>query len=382
RRQQLTSCLLIKANVSNKRFPFKNAEYLKNAKDSSEPSCRGMRLVRADIEWILAHTQETSVDLRGADLSHADLSGLSFNEARFGLTKSEQAKAKEDQCIYARAHLENANLERAGLERAHLHQVYMEGAQLNKAHLENADLSDAQLQHTNFTEAHLGKTNLRNASLSGAYFKEAILASKDGVGPYLVDVHWENCNLAFLDLSPIKMLGEEYQAYKEYDEAGQKKIEQDHIEEHQSAVRANRQLALALGSQGLNEEASRFAYRAQLIQRVLYWKQHKIGAALFSFLLDALAGYGYKPQRSLIAYIIVIFSFMCFYLLNAHFALPHLTWDEALVLSVSSFHGRGFFPQDIVLGSTYARISAVEAILGLFIEISFIATFTQRFFGK
>ena len=78
----------------------------------------------------------------------------------------------------------------------------------------------------------------------------------------------------------------------------------------------------------------------------------------------------------------LIFGFMGLYLLNAHFVAPHLRWDEALVLSVSSFHGRGFFTQDITLGDTYARLAAVEAVVGLFIEISFIATFTQRFLGS
>jgi hypothetical protein len=70
------------------------------------------------------------------------------------------------------------------------------------------------------------------------------------------------------------------------------------------------------------------------------------------------------------------------YLLNAQIVAPHLTWDQALVLNVSSFHGRGFFEQDITLGSGYARLAAAEAVPGLLIEISFIATFTQRFFGK
>jgi hypothetical protein len=34
------------------------------------------------------------------------------------------------------------------------------------------------------------------------------------------------------------------------------------------------------------------------------------------------------------------------------------------------------------LGDNLARIAAVEAILGLLIEITFIATFTQRFFAR
>jgi len=33
-------------------------------------------------------------------------------------------------------------------------------------------------------------------------------------------------------------------------------------------------------------------------------------------------------------------------------------------------------------GDTFARLAAAEAVLGLLIEISFIATFTQRFFGR
>jgi hypothetical protein len=52
------------------------------------------------------------------------------------------------------------------------------------------------------------------------------------------------------------------------------------------------------------------------------------------------------------------------------------------VLSISRFHGRGFFVSSISLGDNLARIAAGEAIIGLLIEIIFIATFTQRFFAR
>jgi hypothetical protein len=52
---------------------------------------------------------------------------------------------------------------------------------------------------------------------------------------------------------------------------------------------------------------------------------------------------------------------------NAQFAAPHLSWDEALALSVSSFHGRGFFNSGVSLGDTLARLAAGEAIIGLLI---------------
>jgi hypothetical protein len=60
----------------------------------------------------------------------------------------------------------------------------------------------------------------------------------------------------------------------------------------------------------------------------------------------------------------------------------HLEWYEALVLSLSSFHGRGFFPQGISLGDPVAIAAAFEAVTGLFIELVVIATFTQRFFSR
>jgi hypothetical protein len=90
----------------------------------------------------------------------------------------------------------------------------------------------------------------------------------------------------------------------------------------------------------------------------------------------------YKPERSLFAYLGAILGFAAHFLLNSHFVAPHLTWDEAIVLSMSSFHGRGFFNPSITLGDTYAQLAALEDFVGLVIEVSFIATFTQRFFGR
>lgn len=132
----------------------------------------------------------------------------------------------------------------------------------------------------------------------------------------------------------------------------------------------------------MNEAADRYAYRAQLMQRSVLRLRRRWGAAFGSWLLDAVSGYGYRPMRSVVAYFAIILFFAGLYLLNGQFAAPHLRWDEALVLSISSFHGRGFFTTGINLGDTLARLAAGEAIIGLLIEITFIATFTQRFFAR
>jgi len=150
-------------------------------------------------------------------------------------------------------------------------------------------------------------------------------------------------------------------------------------------VRANRQLAVALQAQGLNEEAAHFAYRAQKLQCVVLRRQRKFGQYLFSFFLDLLAGYGYRPGRSVILYLVIIIGFALAYFVFGHLSL----WPpDAFVFSVTSFHGRGFFPSlgdpkhPLTLHEPLVMLAALEAIVGLLIEISFIATFTKRFFGS
>jgi len=44
--------------------------------------------------------------------------------------------------------------------------------------------------------------------------------------------------------------------------------------------------------------------------------------------------------------------------------------------------GRGFFPGSLPLGDWVARIAAGEAVIGLFIELILIATFSKRFLGN
>ena len=64
-----------------------------------------------------------------------------------------------------------------------------------------------------------------------------------------------------------------------------------------------------------------------------------------------------------------------------HLLGTHL-WNEAIVVSMTAFHGRGFFPDQFHPGDPQALVAAIEAFVGLLIEVTFIATLTQRLFGK
>jgi hypothetical protein len=139
---------------------------------------------------------------------------------------------------------------------------------------------------------------------------------------------------------------------------------------------------VALRSQGLNEDADRFAYRAQRLQRRVLRQQGHLVRALGSWLLDVVAGYGYRPIRSLIAYVIIICAFAAAYFALGSANGQALSWNEAIVISMTAFHGRGFFSAVFQPGDLQAAVAAVEAFIGLLIEIVLIATFTQRFFAR
>jgi uncharacterized protein YjbI with pentapeptide repeats len=377
----------------------------------------GIPLSRADVEWLLAthisdgvrgpvewndlsQREREGLDLRGADLRHADLHSLPLARVHAGPNLREWLRSTSEQREQASVHLEGANLFGAHLEGAILNFAHLEGADLTQAHLEGAFIGDAHLEGKRqpMQGAPTRKKDswaiLWPAELREAYFDSATKFVRTTFGDdefgvvCLLDAHWNGVNLASVKwMQPRRrqltglILGDERKAWQSTDAKGKRKTSSQRTEEFEEAVRANYQLSTALRANGVSDYADHFAYRAKALQRHVLIRQRRYLSAFGSWLLDLISGYGYKPLRSFITYILVILGFGALYLLNAQFAAPHLTWDEALVLSVSSFHGRGFFSSGISLGDTLARLAAGEAIIGLLIEITFIATFTQRFFA-
>ena len=377
---------------------------------------RGIKLSRADVEWLLAqhedgrgpidvhnpeHAGRIGIDLRGADLRGANLRALPLAGMLGGLNGRERNRAQEGRDIAA-VHLEGAVLSETHLEKAELYMAHLERADFFKAHLAGASLRKAHMEGTSLRQAYLVALDehyndrwqdmattipmIPPADLRAAFFDSVTDLRNIHLGDVehgfvrLADVHWADVNLAIIDWSLMKMLGDEGRAHAV---ARDKKSDKENsIESYREAVRAYRQLAVALQAQGLNEEAAHFSYRAQVLQREVVKLQGKVGTYIFSLFLDTLAGYGYKPARSIFAYVLVIVCFAILYFILGHVVGPVLSPLGSLVFSVTSFHGRGFFPGGIKLDDPITVMAAVEAIIGLTIEISFIATFTQRFFGN
>jgi hypothetical protein len=209
-------------------------------------------------------------------------------------------------------------------------------------------------------------------------FVEVILDSDTS----LADVQWSDAPLTRVKWDQLPRLGDEQEARRRVGSDGKRKSGADRQDGYQAAVRAYRQLSVALRNQGLHEHADRFAFRAQVVQRaVLFWQRHYL-RYLGSLFLSLISGYGYRPLRSFATYLLVIILFGLGYWALGIQTGHLLTWNEASVVSITAFHGRGFFSTAFAPGDPQAALAAVEAIIGLLIEITFIATFTQRFFAR
>jgi len=413
RQQFLAECLATIPDIKQGIYPFKD-----------------IKLTRADIEWLLANhengrgpvdwtdeqqRERSGLDLRGANLRNVDLRNLPLTRMLGGLSRKKWQAATLEQRDMAAVHFEGADLSRAyleeailqgaHLERATLREVHMQGVNLFRAHLNNAYLRESHLegaklggtrvQGAYLLNAHLGAVDLRNAFFDNATTLEGIILG-DGKSGFVsvADVHWGDVNLSVVDWKQVTALGDEAKSHQRITSWGEVKSKRKQLEDYQAAVRANRQLANALRTQGMNEEAIPFAYRAQILQRKVYWRQvrwEQVGSLetdtpqkglrqsakdlwrrirsfasyAFSWFLDILAGYGYKPGRSLFIYILMIAVFA-----TCYFLVGHLTPSEALIFSVTSFHGRGFFPGPLTLHNPITRLVPIAAVVGPSTETS------------
>jgi len=350
--------------------------------------------------------------LKGVTLQAAHLKGANLRGAY--LDRADLARAYLDGADLQGAHLEGAHLQGAHLEGAYLQEAYLKGAFLEAAHLEKTDLRkailvDANLRGVNVTRASLQRANLYRADLREGEFDEADLRGSSLVAADLrgadlsraifdieanladaklgdrncgfasvIDTGWNGVILASVDWSGLfrKHWWQPLSGGKLGDDRRGSRL----------AARAHRQLALALRAQGLNAEAAELDYRAHIRASKDLWHKGQYLAAFASWLACAVFGYGYRLGRCFALYVGVVLLFSIIYRsipygYGARYSPHYLPWwPQALILSFTSFHGRGFLSSDVAGSVWHGAWAAGEAVVGLLIEVTLIATFTQRVF--
>lgn len=270
-------------------------------------------------------------------------------------------------------HLEGAVLTDAHLEGAILIGARLEGAILFRAHLEGADLREASFDMASYlNDAHLDRAALDRVSFNGA-------------------------NLAAVDWGEVRRLGDELDADRAagHAVAAMRSAQGGRRGDYRAVARAYRSLSLALRAQGLDADATRFHYRAQLMDRkALFWTTRDLlsarrgGAAtrtggqwLASLALGVCAGYGDYLGRLFLTYALVICGFAALWFKLGDQSLSWAHVVDMLTLSINAFHGRGLPPPHVVVTEGMALLAVVEAVLGLLIEVLFVAAFVRRVTG-
>lgn len=166
---------------------------------------RDVELLRADIEWLLSVCNDgvgpavwgqpgrplTGLDLRGANLAHADLRRLPLARTQFALSTLERERLGLTPALAAAAianlvgtafdgaHLEGAIFSHAFLNEVSFRNAWLEEAEFDGASLVLADLSMVHAQHTLFIGACLRWARLHEADLRGADLRGSILTGAD-----------------------------------------------------------------------------------------------------------------------------------------------------------------------------------------------------------
>jgi hypothetical protein len=369
----------------------------------------GIRLrSRGEVNWVLrergwsgepdAYTVKYMLTPKGEEARPADLRGVNLSHVRLRDVHLRRADLSGANLVFADltgAHLADAIFTDADMGRVILHLGELNYATLTGAHLRQANLSAANLQYTNLAGARFHNADLRGAVLHGAYLDARTILSdaKLDEHTWLGDVSWNGAALTRIDWERAPRIGDEDKPLAGTSRAvpggmaGDQEVKplssrQAHTKRYRDAARAYQQLALALQAQGMSEPAARYAYRAQTLQRKALFRQGKLGRWSFSLALALLAGYGYRMGRILLAYLLVVgLAALAYWTLGTTGYGPSLAPHEALLVSVTAFHGR-VFAEAFQVTSPAAWVAAAEAVFGLLIEGVFIAMLTQRFFSR
>jgi hypothetical protein len=293
-------------------------------------------------------------------------------------------------------HLEGADLRGAHLEGAFLVGARMEEAILVDAHLENAILIEARLG-----EANLNRSNLEMADLRSASFDKTSHLNYAHLNYVALDqVTFDNTNLALIDWNEVRKLGDEITADQStHLRAGR----------YRSAARAYRTLFVVLHAQGLARYATRFHYRAEVMDRKsLFYEVWELLSSnpnknshsvlnrfrlfgkslltcarwLLSLGLGLFVGYGDYLWRLFLTYMVIICACAVMFFIMAHLRFTYANILDALAFSLTAFHGRGLAPPSLNFTDQMTWLAGVESFMGLLIEGLFIATFTRRVTGN
>ena len=357
-------------------------------------------------------------DLRGALLTGASLCGATLKNARFDaatdlsrvhLIQSQHSRTADNPAFLVDVNWGDANL--TGIDWELLTWI-SEERPLRQATLTRAKIQNAKkrLDEVVFNLETLQPIEIFN-HIKRVFLKSNSLTPR----PNLTAAEWGQLQVLWEWVAKWSPLVEESVKLEKYLQDQMVMFPSELFHAQVDSARAYRQLGNILRDQGRISDSARFAYRALKLERLIprryqqlatftaghqessrlaranrwlsmktasAWRRAVAEGRIFSsFLVDLVCGYGYRPLRAFAAYFVVVLAFAGAYALAG--MRPFL---NAIVFSITSFHGRGFAellgPLEKASPYRAIDIAAVEAFVGLLMEVVLVATFTRRLFDR
>jgi uncharacterized protein YjbI with pentapeptide repeats len=138
------------------------------------------------------------LDLRGCDLTGANMEGLCFNGARF------------DQCVldyasFNSAQLNDAHFGKIRAQKAKFSRAPLEGADLHCVNALDADFSFANLRSANLEESHFENSIFKESDLSGARMRQAQLQAANLMDCNVRGASLDSASLAAAKLNRVRL---------------------------------------------------------------------------------------------------------------------------------------------------------------------------------
>ena len=351
-----------------------NAEYLNlRGLDISGADLRGLCLEKAYLEGC-NFSDSIAMPLvisKGAELNPGDLAyGYMLGRWRNDDLRSDVTVARTS---FKESFLTWSDFSGSDLRWVDFSEAYLGRANLENASLNDADLRGAVLDGTNLRDADLRNSNFRGAHLSAARMETSLLEGIDW-GPHnIVSEEQEN------------QLGEAEQIYRTlkriYQNAGELNLA-GYFHYREEVCRRKIQFSNLLNRSTLKPPAGQFAMLASGLfhggwGNLKYW--------LHYCLMEQLFGYGERPWRVARAAILLIFSFSFAFV---QYSTIELSLDgfieflrqlgNGLYFSATSFTALGYGPWISYSQSWTRYLGVIESFVGVFLLALFLVTFTRR----
>lgn len=269
------------------------------------------------------------------------------------------------------------DLSRVDLSGSEIFDLNLEGAELLGADISGCDLTHCNLRGADLTKAKISNSRLWNTDLTNANLSEADMAGSDLWNACLFNTKIWHANLKDVKSLTIRNFSKGASILSEA------KIDESGILAAEESYRALKNYFM---QNGMYNDASWASFKEKAMERLIL-KKNRSWHYLPSLAMNALCGYGEKPQRIVLSALFTILGFaLIYFFLNSVESSTDLSyvmnWSDYLYYSTITFTTVGygdFIPKPF---SLFRLLAALEAFLGVFLTGLFIFTLARKYSAR